>query len=224
MAYVVAVPANPALVAGIEEFISAVEHQRSNSAELYIRMVDHMTDRMLSLFMVEPTQMIEFSSTQKKVIDFAVVTAGKASHMLTRQIYKKVTNKEFAPIAENFAKLYWPAGEDNGNQAQIHFPVDDVFAIEFQKVAEQCAAGQGKAVIESMTAVMDRLSDEIIETFFVANNRHVKIGFITQKAVDIGIEGSRSAIRAVNHKVLKGLNAEQLKDFMSHYAPIVRAL
>jgi len=224
MAYVVAVPANPALVTGIEEFLGAVEHQRSNSAELYIRMVDFMTDRMLSLFMVEPARMVELSNTQKKVIDFAVGTAGKASHMLTRQIYKKVTNKEFAPIATHFTNLYWPAGVDNDNQAHIHFPVDEVFALEFQKIAEQCACGSGEEAVDTMSAVMDRLTDEIIENFFVANNRHVKIGFITQKAVDIGIDGSRSAIRAVNHKVLKGLNAEQLKDFMGHYAPIVRAL
>ncbi|MCC1495483.1 hypothetical protein [Alcanivorax sp. 1008] len=224
MAYMVAVPASPALVMGIEDFVNAVKHDRNNSAELYIRMVDHMTDRMLSLFMIEPSQMITLSSTQTKVIDFAVATAGKASHMLSRQIYKKVSNKEFAPIVARFSQLYWPAGEDNDNQAHLRFAIDDVFAIEFMAVAEQCAAGQGEQVVDRMSAVMDRLSDEIIQNFFVANNDHVKMGFVTQKAVDIGIDGSRKAIRAVNHKVLKGLNASQLKGFMGHYAPIVRAV
>ena len=214
MAFMVAIPANPALVAGIEDFLSSVKHDRHNSADLFIQMVDYMTDRMLSLFMIEPSQMMTLSGTQTKVIDFAVATAGKASHMLTRQIYKKVSNKE----------LYWPAGEDNGNHAHLRFPVDDVFAIEFMAVAEQCAAGQGQQVVDRMSAVMDRLSDEIIQNFFVANNDHVKMGFVTQKAVDIGIDGSRKAIRAVNHKVLKGLDGTQLKGFMAHYAPIVRAV
>lgn len=224
MAFMVAIPANPALVAGIEDFLSSVKHDRHNSADLFIQMVDYRTDRMLSLFMIEPSQMMTLSGTQTKVIDFAVATAGKASHMLTRQIYKKVSNKEFAPIVARFSELYWPAGEDNGNHAHLRFPVDDVFAIEFMAVAEQCAAGQGQQVVDRMSAVMDRLSDEIIQNFFVANNDHVKMGFVTQKAVDIGIDGSRKAIRAVNHKVLKGLDGTQLKGFMAHYAPIVRAV
>jgi hypothetical protein len=222
MGYVVSVPANPALVSGIEDFINAVEHDRHNSAELFIRMVDHMTDRMLSLFLVEPSQMMQLSGTQGRIIDFAVVTAGKASHMLTRQIYKKTSNKEFAPIVERFHGLYWQAGSDNDHHAQVSFPVEEAFAREFLAVTERCIQGEGEANVERVSSVMDRLADEIIENFFVANNRHVKIGFVTQKAVDIGIDGTRKAVHAVNHKVLKGLNNQQLKGFMGHYGPIVR--
>jgi len=222
MANVVAVPANPALVNGVEDFINAVKHDRHNSAELFISMVDHMTDRMLSLFLVEPSQMMKLSGTQAKIIDFAVSTAGKASHMLTRQIYKKTTNHEFAPILRNFEAMYWPAGADNDNHAQLQFPVSDSFAAEFRAVADLCAAGQGAANVERVSKVMDQLSNDIIDNFFVVNSKEVKIGFVTQKALDIGIDGTRKAVHAVNHKVLKGLNDEQLKGFMAHYSPIVR--
>ncbi|MFN3714511.1 MAG: hypothetical protein ACK4SX_12705 [Alcanivoracaceae bacterium] len=222
MGYVVAVPANPALVSGVEDFLNAVKHGRSNSADLFIQMVDHMTDRMLSLFLVEPSRMMELSGTQAKVIDFAVSTAGKASHLLTRQIYKKTSNSEFAPIVQRFESLYWQAGADNDNHAQLQFVIDDAFAAEFLAVVKLCTEGNGEQNVERVSLIMDRLSDEIIENFFVANNRHVKIGFVTQKAVDIGIDGTRKAVHAVNHKVLKGLNNDQLKGFMAHYAPIVR--
>lgn len=222
MANVVAVPANPALVNGVEDFINAVKHGRHNSAELFIQMVDHMTDRMLSLFLVEPSQMMKLSGTQAKVIDFAVGTAGKASHMLTRQIYKKTSNEEFAPILRNFETMYWPAGADNDNHAQLQFPVSDAFAAEFRAVVDLCIAGQGSANVERVSKVMDQLSNDIIDNFFVVNSKEVKIGFVTQKALDIGIDGTRKAVHAVNHKVLRGLNDEQLKGFMVHYSPIVR--
>ncbi len=222
MAYVVAVPANPALVNGVEDFINSVKHDRHNSAELFIQMIDHMTDRMLSLFLVEPSQMMKLSGTQAKVIDFAVATAGKASHLLTRQIYKKTTNLEFAPILKNFQVMYWPAGADNDNHAQLQFPVSDAFAAEFRAVVDLCVAGQGSANVERVSQVMDRLSNDIIDNFFVINSKEVKIGFVTQKALDIGIDGTRKAVHAVNHKVLKGLNDQQLKGFMAHYSPIVR--
>ena len=222
MANVVAVPANPALVNAVEDFINAVKHDRSNSAELFIQMVDHMTDRMLSLFLVEPSQMMKLSGTQAKVIDFAVATAGKASHMLTRQIYKKTSNREFAPILRNFEALYWPAGADNDNHAQLQFPVSDAFAAEFRAAVDLCLAGQGSANVERVSKVMDQLSNDIIDNFFVVNSKEVKIGFVTQKALDIGVDGTRKAVHAVNNKVLKGLNDEQLKGFMAHYSPIVR--
>ena len=50
----VAIPANPALVNSTEDFIHAVENDRKDSAEKFIQMADHLTDRVLSLFLVEP--------------------------------------------------------------------------------------------------------------------------------------------------------------------------
>lgn len=223
MVYRVAVPATPVLVSAVEEFMQSVAHERAHSAELFIRLVDHMTDRMLSLFLVEPSQMIKLSGTQSKVIDFAVATAGKASHMLTRQIYKKMGNVELAPVAKNMQALYWPAGDDNEGHAQLAFPADEAFAREFIDLAGRAMNGEGSAHVDGISRVMDRLADDIIDNFFISNSAVVKIGFMTQKALDIGVDGTRRAVHAVNHKVLKGLDDDQLKGFMAHYAPVVRA-
>ena len=54
MQNVVAIPANPALVNSTEDFIHAVENDRKDSAEKFIQMADHLTDRVLSLFLVRP--------------------------------------------------------------------------------------------------------------------------------------------------------------------------
>ena len=222
MSDVVAVPANPALVNGVDDFLHAVAHERNNSAEKFIEMVDHMTDRMLSLFLVEPSQLMTLSGTQKKVIDFAVSTAGKASHMLTRQIYKKTSNKEFAPIVRNVESMYWPAGADNDNQAFLSIEAPKDLAADFYKAQDLCAEGKGTENIELVASVFDRLSDVVIDNFFVSNTHEVKIGFVTQKALNVGIDGSRKAIHAVTNKVLRGLDDEQLKGFMGHYAGIIR--
>lgn len=222
MAHVIAVPASPALVNSIEDFLASVSHDRSNSAEKFIEMVDHMTDRMLSLFLVEPSQMMKLGGTQQKVIDFAVATAGKASHMLTRQIYKKVNNAQFAPIAKNVADTYWAAGADNDNQAFVAVPMDETLAADFLAAAELCEKGEGTANIALVIRVMDALADAVIDDFFVVNTHEVKIGFVTQKALNVGIDGSRKAIHAVSKKVLAGLNDEHLKAYMAHYRPLIR--
>ncbi|MCG8394614.1 MAG: hypothetical protein MI745_16180 [Pseudomonadales bacterium] len=222
MQNVVAIPANPALVNSTEDFLHAIEHDRKDSAEKFIQMVDHLTDRILSLFLVEPANMTELSGGQKKVIDFAVSTAGKASSMLTRQIFKKVTNKEFAPVVENVKAMYWQADAQNDNHAHIAFPVDDAFAADFRKAAELCADGKGQDDVALVTRVMGDLADKIIDEVFVANTKVVKIGFVTQKALNVGIDGSRKAVHAVNHKVLKDLSNDELKGYMAHYQGLLR--
>lgn len=222
MTKVVAIPANPALVNGVEDFLTSVEHGRDNSAEKFIEMVDFMTDRMLSLFLVEPSQMITLSGTQQKVIDFAVTTAGKASHMLTRQIFKKTTNEQFAPIVSNVEQMYWRAGSDNDDVALLAVDLAPSLAENFIKAADLCLAGEGKANIDLVTGAMDSLADAVIDDFFVVNTKEVKIGFVTQKALNVGIEGSRKAIHSVSKKVLSGLDDAHLRDYMAHYRPLVR--
>ena len=222
MQNVVAIPAHPALVNSTEDFIHAVEHDRKDSAEKFIHMVDHLTDRILSLFLVEPANMTELSGGQKKIIDFAVNTAGKASSMLTRQIFKKTTNKEFAPVLANVKAMYWQAGDDNGNHAYIAMPVDDGFADVFRRASEACAAGEGQANVDTVIQAMGDLSDKIIDEVFVANTKVVKVGFVTQKALNVGIDGSRKAVHAVNNKVLRNLSNEELKGYMEHYADLLK--
>lgn len=221
MQNVVAIPANPALVNSTEDFLHAVEHGRKDSAEKFIHMADHLTDRVISLFLVEPANMANLSGGQKKVIDFAVSTAGKASSMLTRQIFKKVTNAEFAPVVENVKAMYWQAGDDNGNHPYIAFPVEEAFANDFRKASEMCAEGRGTEDVALVTRVMGELSDKIINDVFLVNTQEVKIGFVTQKALNVGVDGSRKAVHSVNNKVLKDLNDAELKGYMGHYATLL---
>ncbi|MCH8542461.1 MAG: hypothetical protein LAT61_02710 [Alcanivorax sp.] len=220
MQNVIAIPANPALVNSTEDFLQAIDHGRP-AAEPFITLVDRLTDRLLSLFLLEPAQMTDLSGGQRKVIDFAVSTASKASHMLTRQIYKKVSNEDFAPIVQNIRGMYWQAGKDNAQHASIAFAVADDFAGDFRRAADVAEQGQGTSEVALITAVMDRLADEIIDKIFLEQTRHVKIGFVTGKALNVGVEGSRKAVHAVNHKVLKGLSDEELKAFMGHYSSIL---
>lgn len=216
MAHVIAISATPALSNSVEDFLEAVEHGRANSAEKYIGMMDHLTDRMLSLFLVEPREFLELPGGQQRIIDFAISTAGKASHMLTRQIYKKKSPDELRPVADNMRDLYRAAG-DLSDKPCLAYPVSEAFAADFRKSAESCREGRGTAEIAVVGRVMDQLADDIIEQFFLRNSREVKIGYVTRKALDVGVDGTKKAVHAVNNKVLKGLDDEQLRRFMGHY-------
>lgn len=214
---VICVGANPALDEALETFQHALKHN-GKGAEAYIHFMGRLTDRIIALYLIEPVEIAGVSSTQRKIVDFAVDTGSKASSMLTSQIYKKVSNAQFAPIARDLTAMYWPACAANGDEPQLCYPADAAFARDFQTVIDAAAAGQARTQMPLLMKVLDRLVDDVLQKFFLDQTRHVDIGFITKKALDVSVAGTRSACHAVMHKVVKELSDAQIREFMAHNA------
>lgn len=218
---VIAIAVNPALEEAIQSFRHALKHN-GRGAEAYITLMARLTDRMIALFMLEAVEVAKVSPTQRKIVDFAVDTGNKASSMLTTQIYKKVSNAGFAPIARDLEQLYWPAGADNDNTPQLYYTPDAAFAASYRQVVDACKAGQGRAQMELLLQVLNRMIDDVLDVFFLAQTKHVDIGFITRKALDMSVSGTRAACHAVMNKVVKEFSDEQLSAFMEHYAQALK--
>lgn len=214
---VIAIAVNPAMDAAIGSFLHALKH-KGKGAQAYIHMIGCQTDRIIGLFIHEAVELAKVSATQRKIIDFAVDTSSKASAMLTTQVYKKVSNEQFAPIARDLEKMYWAAGPDNNHMPQLYYAADAEFSRRYQQVMDACIAGQGRAQITQIPAVMDVLINEVIDKFFLEQTKHVEIGFITRKAMDVGVGATRAACRGMIHKVISDFDDAQLQQFMGHYA------
>lgn len=219
---VIALAVNPALDQAIDKFRHELA-KNGKGAEAYIEYMARLTDRVIGLLVLETMDLAKISSTQRKIVDFAVDTGSKASSMLTTQIYKKVGNAQFATIARDLEKMYWPAGSDNGNVPQLFYVPDAMFARNFQLVVDACAAGQGRAQMPLFLQVMDRLIEDVLQNFFLAQTKHVEIGFITRKALDMSLAATRAAAQAVIHKVIKDFNDEQARDFMAHFGNVLKS-
>ena len=220
---VIAIAVNPALDEAIEAFHRALTHN-GKGAEAYIHLMGCMTDRMIGLFLLEPVEIAKVSPGQRKIVDFAVDTGSKASSMLTAQIWKKVSNSQFAPVERDLKAMYWTACAANGDVAQLYYTADPAFARNYQVVIDSCAAGRGRTQIDLTLKVLDQMVEDVLQKFFLAQTKHVDIGFITKKALDVSIAATRSACQAVMHKVVKDFSDEQLKDFMSHYAKLLKQM
>lgn len=219
MPNVIAIPVNPALHNAIENFFLAISHDR-DGGDAYVSYIDRLTERLLAIFMIEPAEVTGLSGNSRKLVDFAVSTAEKASSMLTRKIYGKRSNGEFSQIISDLKAAYREGSGEH--DALLISEVPDSFARDFREVADACCAGEGDSVRTKMTGVMDQLTDEILEAFFMRQTRHVKIGPVTRKALDLGTAGSRKAVHGVNHRVLKTMESDRLKLFMEHYGGMVR--
>ncbi|SRR5690625_2545018 len=221
MAHVIAVPIGEQTLAHSHAFLSAQAEGRSETAQILIDRVDGMTDDMLQLFLVQPTQFVRLSGGQQRVIDFAVSTAKKASHALTRQIFKKSKPQELAPLAQLMKEQMWEAETANDNKPRICITIPPQLAQDFEQAKALCDEGKAQENITLLTSVMDRIADEIIDNFFVAPTEHVKMGFVISKALNVGVEGSRKAIHAVTNKVMKELDEEALVAFFNHFGQVV---
>lgn len=218
---VIAVAANPAVDNAIEEFLHALEHN-GRGAHAYVHLMGTLTDRLIGLFMLEPVEIAKIGPTARKVVDFAVNTGSKASSVLTAQIWGKVPNRDFAPVAADLRRMYWAAGPDNGDMPHLAFATTPAFAREFQEVIDACAAGRGTAQMAKVVPVLQKLSDDVIQHFFLEQTKHVDIGFITKKALNISVDGTRAAVHAVMNKVVREFNDEQLTAFMHHMGQTLR--
>lgn len=218
----IAVTAPPELVQSVESFLDAVERGDRKAPDHYIELVDHMTERLLNLFLAEPREFLDISSAQVRVIDFAISTAEKASHMLTRQIYKKKSPAELAPVADNIRAMYRPGDQEPDSEPRMAFSVAAEFAAEFREVAAASANLQGTEHLDQLDRVMDDLTDAIIEHFFLRNSREVKIGYVVRKSLEVSVDGTKKAVHAVNHRVLRGLDDEHLKQFMAHHETVLQ--
>jgi|SRR5699024_2325787 len=221
MAHVIAVPVGEKTIAHSQAFLAAQAAGNNTAAQELISRVDGMTEDMLQLFLIQPTQFVTLSGGQQRIIDFAVSTANKASHMLTRQIFKKCSAQELAPLAELMKAQTWEAEEANGNKTRICVEVDAKLVEDFHQAKAFCEEGKAKEHIDLLTSVMDTLTEEILTNFFVAPTDHVKMGFVTKKALHVGVDGSRKAIRAVTNKVMRELDEKALVAFFNHFGQVI---
>lgn len=217
----IAVSAPPKLVQQVEAFLHAADQGNNEAADRYIELMDGMTERLLNLFLAEPREFLDISSTQVKMFDFAISTAEKASHILTRQIYKKKSPEELQPVAANIREMYWPADDEPDGQARLGFPIAAEFAAEFREVAAACAHGQGTEYPDQVAKVMDRITDELIEHFLLRDAREVRLGYVARKSLDVSVDGTKKAVHAVNHRVLRNLDDEHLRRFMGHHTQVL---
>lgn len=218
----IAVTAPADLARPVEQFLQAVDNGDKAAADRFIEMMDHLTERLLNLFLAEPREFMSLSSTQVRVIDFAISTSGKASHWLTRQIYKKKTPDELAPVAANVREMYSSARDSADGQAYMSFAVSERFANEFRDTAAACARGEGTQYLDQVDRVMDGMTDGIIENFFLRNAHEVKIGYVLRKSLDTSVEATKKAVHGVIHKVLRNLDDKHLGHFMAHYEPVLQ--
>ncbi|MBV1883953.1 MAG: hypothetical protein KUG82_20100 [Pseudomonadales bacterium] len=217
----VAMNAPEKLARQAEKFISTFEgNPKGAQGPELVTLINLLSAELVSYFLTEPAALAQLTPVQMKVIDFCASTSAKVCSMVSNKLYKKRDNKELARIASYIKQLYT---QIDGDGSYIAFPVGKEFVAMFQPLIDANETGNAPDG-ETLVNIIDELTGEIMDKVFLHPTELVKLSMVTKKVLDVGIDSCEKALHAVNDKVVKKLNGEQLATYACHYSAVLKTV
>lgn len=219
--HVIAVPATLTLQQKIDHFISgALVKNQDNLAPGFIHIMEELTERVISLFLLEPANIAQFSPVMMKLVNFTANLASKTSSSLSGQLYKKASHAQLKAIADLFQRVLWwqPANDTHGF---ITTPISDEFALQFRELANACRTGQALQNRDAANHLCRQFADTLIDDLFLAPTRQLDLGMVMRKILSVGVDGVKKAVHEMINKVIKDVNEKQMLDFVVHYEQMI---
>ncbi len=221
--YVIAIPATLTVQQKLDHFfVAALEKKSEGTPVMYMQIMDEVTDRVISLFLLEPAEIAKFSPVMMKIVNFASGLASKTSSSLTAQIFKKGSREQMHNVAEFWQRILWWAPH-NDVHAYMAVPIDTAFATEFYQISDHCRAGKGKEHADMGIRLCKRFADLLIDDLFLAPTEYMGMGMVMRKIVSVGVDAVKKAVHEMINKVMKDVTEAQMAEFVYHYEKMVLA-
>lgn len=219
--HVIAVPATLTLQQKLDHFIDgALEKNRDDLAPAFIQIMEELTERVVSLFLLEPAHIAQFSPVMMKLVNFTANVATKTSSSLSGQLYKKASRQQMRAVAEFFKRVLWWE-PSNDTHAFITTDVTDDFALQFRELAAECRAGRALQYRDQAGILCKKFADTLIDDLFLAPTRHLDLGLVMRKVLSVGVDGVKKALHEMINKVVKDVNEDQMLNFVVHYEKMI---
>lgn len=210
-----------ALAKQTEKFINCLDVKpKAGQGPELVSLVNLISKELTTYFLVEPAALAELTPMQMKVIDFCTATSAKVCGMVSSKLYKKCDNNEIGKIINYVQSIYT---QIEGGSSCIAFSVDSEFAAKVQPLIDANNAGEtldGNKVVE----MIDALTQEIMQQVFLRPTELIHLSMMTKKILNVGVDSCEKALHAVNDKVVKKLNNEQLKIYTNHYTAVLKTV
>lgn len=211
-------PTSDKLRSHINNFLEAVEASDKRSGQLYVDLVAVLTEEVIDALLLQTIEIAQLNSVSQKVIHMCANTSNKVSGALTAKIYRKAPIKELQAVADLWQGFLRNTENDGSGDWYILAQIDNSFADEIDKILAEKGdnTAYDPADREYAIGIYERLMDVIIDKFFLEASTRVKMGGITKKMLNMGVETVQAAIHAVLHKVVKKLSPESLGRYVEH--------
>lgn len=211
-------PASDSLKSHINNFLEAVEANDKRAGELFVSLIGALTNEVVDSLLLQTIEIAQINSMGQKIFHMCASTSNKVSGALSSKIYKKAPINELRDVATIWQNYLRNTKQDNSGDWYILTPIDESFAQEIDGILAD--KGDSKAYDpadrEYAINIYERLMDLIIQRFFLESSTKVKMGGITKKMLNMGVDSVKAAIHAVLHKVVKKLDPEPLGAYIEH--------
>lgn len=204
----------------LNAFLEAAASGDKTAGDHFVTLIDTVTTEVIDALLLQTIEIAQLNSVSQKVINVCATTANKVSSALTAKIYRKAPLRELQEVANVWQGFLKNTNDDGSGEWYILTPIDENFAAEIDGIL----ADKGEANAydpsdrEYTISVYDRLIDVFIQQFFLEASNKVKMGGITKKMLNMGVDSVKTAIHAVLHKVVKKLEPVPLGSYIEHTA------
>lgn len=211
-------PTSDSLRGHINNFLEAVEAGDKKAGDLFVSFVAVLTEEVIDALLLQTIEIAQLNSVSVKVINVCAATSNKVSGALTSKIYKKAPLKELQGVADVWQSFLKNTKTDGSGDWYILTPITKEFAAEIDSILEEKGDSEeyDPKDREYAIGIYSRLMDIIIDEFFLAASKKVKMGAITNKMLNVGVDSVNAAIHAVLHKVVKKLDPLPLGKYVTH--------
>lgn len=211
-------PASQALQSELNNFFEAAEAGDKTTGDHFVKFVDVLTNEVIDYLLLQTIEIAQLNSMSQKVIHMCASTSNKVSGALTSKIYRKAPGKELNAVADLWQGFLRNTEKDDSGEWYILTEIEQKFAAEIDGILADKgdSATYDPADREHVISIYEQLMDIIIDQFFLEASTRVKIGGITKKMLNMGVDSVKAAIHAVLHKVVKKLEPEPLGRYIEH--------
>lgn len=165
---------------------------------------------VLHNFFIVPTEQANLPSSTQRIVQLAVDTISKASHLVIKSTVKKLDIDQNKRAAEYMDTVRFSIHKGDETIWFVAFPLNDMMAAKGRKAFEQGIDGKGKQAMPALLEYFHQLTDIGVYWYFEEPIKLLRFGPIMRKIADVGIATTRKATHSVIDKVIPAMNEEQL--------------
>lgn len=175
-------------------------------------------ERIMSLFMGEalhtffivPSEGAKLPSSTQKMVQFAVDTISKASHLVIKSATRKLDIHQHRRAADYMDSVRFMKEIDGEEVWFVAFPLNETIAAKGRKAFTMAINGEGKKAVPALQEYFHQLTDISLYWYFEEPMKLLRFGPILRKLSEVGVATTRKASHAVIDKTIPGMTNEQL--------------
>lgn len=194
-----------------QEYIDLMSRGGKPNPLLLAEVMNTFTEDSLNAFMLQPMEQLGISGTQRKLVEFAVDTVQKSSHMVLKATVNKLDHDQHRKSASfmDEMRLQLPHGDEDDVWC-VSFRAPEDFATRARASMARSRTEGPHAEVRETVLVMKTLTDLALENYYERPLAILKFGPILRKVSEVAIGTVRKGTYSTIESLLPKLSEEQL--------------